>query len=245
MIGQALRALEVMYVSISLIERKIPNPGFVAVVGFIDVGLVGLITTQHIVKSLKMEEIASINLKEMLVVSVKEGVAKFPMRFHYSSNKNLLVFTTDVVLTPDVIPAVAEVVCEYVERRGVKEVYAVGGIPSARRFQEGPRVHWVPTSEEEEKGSLQEGLLIGPTASILKECMVRDIKVWGMLVEAYPEFPDPGAAAKAIEELNAKLNIGVNTESLYKEAEKIKLKLQELAKQASQASREVRSTMYA
>ncbi len=232
--------------SISLIEKKIPNPDFIAIIGFIDVGLVGLITTQHIIKTLNMEEIASLNLKEMLVLSVKNGVAKFPLRFHYSQERNLLVFTTDVVLTPDVIPIITEVICEYLERRGVKEVYAVGGIPSIRRFQDGPKVHWVATSEDQRvESGLQEGLLIGPTASVLKECMSRDLRVWGMLVEAYPEFPDPGAAAKAIEELNKKTNLGVNTESLYKEAEKIKLKLQELARQASQASREVRSTMYA
>ncbi len=231
--------------SVSLIEKKIPNPNFTAIVGFIDVGLVGLITTQHIIKALNMDEIAFINLREMLVLSVKGGIAKLPLRLHYNEGRNLVVFTSDVVLMPDMIPLVSEALCEYMERRGVKEVYAVGGIPSARRLQDGPKIYWVSTSEESKiDNGLQEGLLIGPTASILKECITRDVKVWGILVEAYPEFPDPGAAAKVIEALNAKIGLNVDAESLYKEAEKIKLKLQELAKQVSQASRGVKSTMY-
>jgi uncharacterized protein len=93
---------------------------------------------------------------------------------------------------------------------------------------------------------LKDGVLYGPTAVILKLAKTRSFPSVTIMADAYPEFPDPGAAAKVLEALKAVYGVEIDTKRLIEDSEKIKARLQEMAARAREVMQERgQPTMYA
>jgi uncharacterized protein len=210
------------------------------ILGLPDVGLVGTISAAHIVRSLKLKDVVGIESYAFLppVVVISNGEPKYPMRIY--SDGNIAILVTDVPVNPHGVAPLASAIVEYARRRGVDLIISITGLGSPRRFKgEPPSVYWLASDEETEelvKGisdieKLSEGILVGPYAIVLKESARRYVKNLVIMVESYPEFPDPEAAAEAVKVFSKITNISIDVSKLLEEAETIKLRLNELMKE--------------
>jgi predicted ATP-grasp superfamily ATP-dependent carboligase len=60
-----------------------------------------------------------------------------------------------------------------------------------------------------------------------------------LLAQCYPVYPDPGAAASAIESLEKFLELGIDVAELNERAEEIKLKARDLMRQTALSAPEM------
>ncbi len=210
------------------------------ILGLPDVGLVGTITAAHIVRTLNLKDVVGVESYAFLppVVVITGGEPKYPMRIY--SNGEIAVLVTDVpVNTPGIAP-LASAIVEYSRRRGIELIISVTGLGSPRRLKgEPPSVYWLGSDPEVEKfvkgidglEKLNEGILVGPYAIVLKEAARRYIKNLVIMVESYPEFPDPEAAAEAVKVFSKITSVEIDVSKLLEEAETIKLRLNSLMKE--------------
>ncbi len=213
------------------------------ILGLPDVGLVGTISAAHLVRTLNLNDVVGVESYTFLppVVVISNGEPKYPMRIY--SNGEIAILVTDVpVNTPGIAP-LASAIVEYARRKGVDLIISVTGLGSPRRLKGGsPSVYWLVSDPETEKFAkeikgiekLNEGILVGPYAIILKEAARRYIRNLVIMVESYPEFPDPEAAAEAVKIFSKISNIEIDISKLLEEAETIKLRLNSLMKETKE-----------
>ncbi|MEM4475602.1 MAG: PAC2 family protein, partial [Fervidicoccaceae archaeon] len=79
----------------------------------------------------------------------------------------------------------------------------------------------------------EDGVLIGPYAVMLKEALRYGLDNVVILVESFPDLPDPEAASVAVGLLGKMLGISVDVSKLLEEAELIRLRTKELMKYTS------------
>ncbi len=238
-------------IQVDVWEVKRPKPGTNLLIGFVDVGLVGLIGTKYIVEELGMEMIGGIDVPSELAVSpIKNGVAQFPLGIYYKHP--WVVIVPEVPLPPHLIYPIAATIVDYAERRGSKRIISITGLANFNRINVEPQIRWIVNDPEliEEMDKLKQigkplrdGVLYGPTAIILKTTKQRDFPSLAILADAFPDFPDPGATAKVLEALNELYSLGVDTKKLLEDSEKIKAKLQTIASQAKEVAKPERPSM--
>ncbi len=222
--------------------EKIGKPKYL-ILGLPDVGLVGTISAAHIVRNLNLKDTVGIESYAFLppVIVVSGGEPKYPMRIY--SNEDLAVLVTDVPINPPGIAPLASAIVEYARRKGIEMIISITGLGSPRRLKgEPPTAYWTASDNDVEmliKGvenveKLNEGILVGPYAIVLKESARKYVKNLVVMVESYPEFPDPEAAAEAIKILSKIANIKIDITKLLEEAETIKIRLNELMKETKE-----------
>ncbi|ABU81378.1 protein of unknown function DUF75 [Ignicoccus hospitalis KIN4/I] len=252
----ASRGVTNMMVPVDFWETSRPKPGFKTVVGFVDVGLVGLIATKHMIEELGLEPIGGIDApSELPLTPIRDGVVQYPIGLYYKHP--WLVISPEVPLPATLIYPIASAILDYVERRGTSEIISLTGLASLQRIKKEPSTFWIvndPDLFEEETmrkiarvgEPLKDGVLYGPTAVLLKLARGRGIPGVTVLAEAFPDFPDPGAAAKVLDALSKIYDVEINTQKLIEDSERIKARLQEMANRAKEVIQErPRSMMYA
>jgi len=243
-----------LMVPVDVWEAERPKPGANLIIGFVDVGLVGVIAARYMVEELGMKMIGGIDAPSELPLSpVKEGVSQYPIGIYYKHP--WLVLLPEVPLPPSLIYPVAMAITDYGERRGVERIISLTGLANVQRIRKDPEAYWIVNSVElvpeleklkEVAKPLRDGVLYGPTATILKVTKTKGIASITLLADAFPEFPDPGAAAKVLETLKAVYNVEIDTKRLIEDSEKIKARLQEMAARAKEMVVERgQPTMYA
>ncbi|ALU12611.1 hypothetical protein EYM_05685 [Ignicoccus islandicus DSM 13165] len=222
------------------------------IVGFHDVGLVGIISTRHLIEELGLEQIGGIDIPdEMLVTTVKEGVSNYPIGI-YHGGEVALIFPEIPLPPPSVFP-LSQAIMDYAARIRCERIISLTGLANPNRLNVKPRPGWIVSQTDiEEMDKLREwgrplkdGILYGPTAALLKSSMVRNPPTVALLADAFPEFPDPGAAAVVLQGLEKVYGIKVNVEKLLEDAEKIKARLQENVKRAMTVMKEAQPLTYA
>ncbi|MCE4599579.1 MAG: proteasome assembly chaperone family protein [Desulfurococcales archaeon] len=210
------------------------------ILGLPDVGLVGSIASMHIIRSLKVPDVAGIENYTMLppVVVIQNGEPKHPMRVY--SNRDIAFVVTDVPISPAGVAQLSMALVEWARLRGIDYLISVTGIGHPARVEvEKPSIYLLASSDEAselakkiEGGSrINDGILVGPYAIILKEAVRRRVPNLVLMVESFIDMPDPEAAARAVEALSPILGAKLDVEKLLKEAELIKLRLKELMKE--------------
>ncbi len=233
-------------IPVDIWETGRPEPGANLIVGFVDVGLVGLIASRYLVEELKMELIGGIDAPtELPLAPIKEGVSQYPIGIYYKHP--WVVLLPEVPLPASLIYPIASTILDYSERRGIKRIISLTGLASLNRIRSEPSVYWIVNDPElvEEMDKLKEvgkplkdGVLYGPTAVILKLSKARAIPSVTLLADAFPEFPDPGAAAKVLDALKSVYGVEIDTKRLIEDSEKIKARLQEMAARAREVMSE-------
>ncbi len=205
------------------------------IVGLPDVGLVGLITVNHIINSLKLDEIGyfeSDNLPPILVIH--KGEPKSPIRIF--KKDDLAILTSEVPISQSMIPVISKKIIDWAKSKEVDLLLSVSGIAIPNRLElEKPEVYGVASSSQVKKilidskiEPLEEGFMVGSHASILKEAMKSGLKNITLMAQSHYQYPDPGAAAATIIIINSLLGLNINTQSLLDQAQEIRLKLREL-----------------
>ena len=233
-------------IPIDLWETERPKPGANLVIGFVDVGLVGLIATRYLVDALEMKLIAGIDAPTELPLSpIKEGVSHYPIGIYYKHP--WVVMVPEVPLPASLVYPIASTIVDYSERRGVQRIISLTGLASLQRIKKEPETYWIVNDPElvEEMDALKEigkplkdGVLYGPTAVVLKLSKTRGLPSVTLLADAYPEFPDPGAAAKVLEAMKKVYGVEIDTKKLIEDSERIKARLQEMAAKAKEMMQE-------
>ncbi|MHA1820104.1 MAG: proteasome assembly chaperone family protein [Promethearchaeota archaeon] len=206
------------------------------IVGFLGAGMVGNIVTTQLIEALKMEQIGYVVTDDLPPIAIfYDGVLKHPFRLYYSKEKQIVVAQCEVPFNKSTTyQDLARLLNDWALNIGIKEIcviqgIAVGGIP------ENSPVYLA--AEEEIMGkllkvkgieTLPQGLVLGPEAAILNECLNNRLDGYALLTPVAQEIPWPSAAVAVIEKLNQIYKLDVSVQKLIDEDKAIKEKLMEL-----------------
>ena len=234
---------------IELIELEECPKNANLVIGFPDVGLVGIIATSFLVKKLEMKTIGYMDSSLFPpVLPFHNSRPHFPVRI--STDGNIVVIFSEIAVPVKSYGAIAETIVEYAVKNDVRSMIMLGGIAVQNRLEiEKPSVYILPTKKEilEEiklptLKSLDEGFLAGIYAVIVKEIIKRDLKGYVLLAESHLGYPDPGAAASVLEVLSNILNLDIDTKPLLEQEEELRLHLKDLMKRTVETLRSAQKT---
>ena len=220
-------------------SAKLSRPS--VVVGIPETGLVGTIAASYLVEQLRLPEIGYVD-SDLLpqVVVVHDSEPKEPIRIFGIGA--LAVVVSEVPLTPMLSYELAWELVRWTKAKQGKMVVGVTGIPSEDRVEsagkEAPMVLAV-TNNEGVRSSIkaigakpfEHGIIASTYATLLRCCTSLGVPNLTLLAECYAGFPDPGAAAAALQVLNKLLQTTVDVKPLLEGAEETRLRLRELMSQ--------------
>jgi len=229
--------------SLSIIEIspiKIKRPKII--VGIPDVGLVGLIATAHLIKSLEMNEIGYFDSKDLPpVIILHDGDPKAPIRIY---NKNdLIVVISEIPVSAPLIYPLAKSIVKLAKKHEAEFLINLSGLAVPDRLEiEKPTVYGVGTTNEAKElikklgiPFYSEGIMIGAYALILKESINQKVSSITLLAESHYQFPDPAASAYLLETLKKLIKVEVDIKPLLEQAEEIRIKARELMRRTQQS----------
>ena len=231
-------AEEVEVVEVARVEAE----GAKAVEGLPDVGLVGAIATSYLVEQLGMGEVAYVDSELFPPIMVlHRGKLKNPVRIYGSSD--LLLLVSEIAIPVEALAPLVRALTSWFKEKRVEFMVSLGGIPVANRLDiDTPSVYGVPNGDVaaeflKRRGIevMEEGFVAGAYALFLKESLRQSMPALALLAQSYLQYPDPGAAAAAIEALGRLLDRSFDVKPLLEKAEEIRVKTRDLMKQARAA----------
>ena len=220
------------------------NP--IVVEGLPDVGLVGTIAASYIVEKMGYKEIGYIE-SDMFppVMVIHEGKLSSPFRIY--GNESVIIVLSEIAIPPNAVYPLTSALAGWVNEIGAKLVIPITGLPIENRMDiEKPGVFAIGNTEESLKALkdkqielLEEGFIAGNYAIMLRECYKMGLNAISLLAQCYPVYPDPSAAASAIESLEKFLELGIDVAELLERGEEIKLKARDLMRQINLSAPEM------
>jgi uncharacterized protein len=229
-------------------EFEVAKPSFL-VLGLPDTGLVGAISSNHIVEQLSLREVAGIDMPMMgppLAIIINSEV-KTPLRIHHGNGGRVLALTSEAPVPATAMHALSKLLVDYALKRGIEYIISIVGLASPNRINvEKPRVYWLASNPRAAKlveglgvENFANGYLVGPYALVLKEAIRKRVANLILLAESFVDFPDPEAAAQALTVLSRILGVNIDVSKLLEQAEMIRLRLRGLMKQTRQSMAEM------
>lgn len=229
------------------LKKEIPENSSL-IIGIPDVGLVGPISTSHLVKEFNLEEIGYIDSRVVPpVILFHKGKPHFPIRIYggYKKNDYITVLHADIAIPPTEIHSLAEFIVNQAKEKRVEKIILLGGIAVPNRMKiDKPKTFAASIDEKilleaKEKGidTLQDGFIGGIYAQILKEGYKQGIKVIALLSECFFNYPDPGASASTLTALSKFIGHEIDVRPLLEQEEEIRIKLRELMKRTVETMR--------
>jgi uncharacterized protein len=211
-----------------------------AVISFPSVGLVSSIASNYIVRSMKLERIATIISKDFPPYAIlHDGVPSPPVRIYAGKRdcpeaadgedcEQILVIMSEFTPRADLIKPLADIIIDWCQKKGVKMILALEGINTSEE-QNGDNVLGAETSHGvqgrlEKYGitPMREGMVSGLSGVILSEGDRLGMDVLCLLGPAKAEMPDARGAARLLEKVGMMLpEIKLDPAPLFKEAELI------------------------
>jgi uncharacterized protein len=221
---------------VKIVERGAIPKKFTLIAGLPDVGLVGLVAASHIVSSLKMEEVGSVEsdfFPPMIVLH--DGLPKSPIRLF--TNGSLVVIVAETAVPASLTRSLAEAIVSWAASRSVELIVSIGGMAVQNRQDiDVPKVFAALSDESLEKklGNaaevLGEGFIVGAYALMLKKCAELKLPAITLLTQSFYNYPDPEAAAAALNSLNQILGLKVDFSELLQRGEEIRLRARDVMK---------------
>lgn len=227
-------------------EEKIVYKNPIVIEGLPDVGLVGTIAASYIVEKMNYKEIGYIESDLFPpVMVVHEGKLKNPVRIY--GNEGVIVVLSEVAIPPNAVYPLTSALADWYKGIDAKLVISITGVPVKNRMDiDKPGVSAVGNNEEAMKNLrdkqmelLEEGFIAGTYAIMLRECGKKDLSAISLLAQCFPVYPDPGAAASAIESLEKFFKLRIDIDELMEKAEEIKLKARDLMRQTALSASEM------
>lgn len=222
---------------VSVVEFKEVGEEPIVVAGLPDVGLVGLIAAFHLASKAGMEEVGFLE-SDLLppVVVLHRGIPKPPIRILGSGN--LVVIVSETAIPAAAIPKVSRAIIEWASKKKAKLIVTIGGIAVEDRYKlEKPRVYAMASTEkalEEVKSKgvevLDRAYIVGPYALIMRLAPLYNVTVVGLLAQSFFNYPDPDAAASALEELEKIIGVEIDVSELREKGEEIRIAARDLMK---------------
>jgi uncharacterized protein len=202
--------------------------------GLPDVGLVGLLASSHIITSLKLEEVGSLE-SELLppMIVLHGGLPKSPVRLF--ANNSLIVLISETAIPVSLLRPLADDLVGWAQENSVQLMLSLGGMAVANRQDiETPKV-FAAISEKRLESKLngaaeilEEGYIVGAYGLLLRKCAESAIPAIALLTQAYYNYPDPEAAAATLTAVNKILELKLDISELLKRGEEIRLRSKDM-----------------
>jgi uncharacterized protein len=218
----------------------------IVIEGLPDVGLVGTIAASYIVEKMDYERMGYVESDLFPpVMVIHDGKLHSPFRIY--GNEHVIVVLSEVAIPPDAVYPMTRALADWFNSINAELVISVTGLPAKNRIDiEKPEVFAVGNTDaavEKLKGTqmnlLEEGFIAGAYAIMLRECQKRNLNAISLLAQCFPVYPDPGAAASAIEALDKFINVGIDVGELMEREEEIKLKARDLMRETALSAPEL------
>lgn len=230
---------------VNIVETKPMKKIKYCILGAPDVGLVGAISMDYLIRSLKMEQTGYLesDIFDPIVV-VHQGMPESPLRIY--GKDGLTAFISETPINARAIYSVARAIVDWAQSKDAELLISISGVAVQNRLEiDVPQVFGVGTTpairEDFKKGNiepLEEGFMAGLHALVVRECLKRGVNSIVLLAQSHLQYPDPGAAASVINSLNGLLGLNVNVKKLLEEEEEIRLKTRDLMRQTQRSMAE-------
>ena len=223
--------------TVKIVEKEPIPSNAIMLHGLPDVGLVGLIATSYIISELDLAEIAYVDTDLMPpVIVLHEGLPHAPLRIF--GNKRLLAVISEIAIPANSVHTIMRALIDWGQAKNVKMILSIGGLPMENRQDlKAPKVFGVASNKElirllkERKLEiLKEGYIVGPQALTMRYCAEKEIPAIAFLAQSYYNYPDPEAAAAAIQEVAKVADLKIDVTQLLQKGEEIRLRARDIMK---------------
>jgi len=225
---------------VKIIEKGTIPKKFTLINGLPDVGLVGLVAASHVVSSLKMEEVGSVesDLFPPMIV-LHDGVPKSPIRLF--ANGSLVVLVAETAIPASLTRSLADAIVNWAASRNAETVISIGGMAVQNRQDiDVPKVFAALSDKSLEKKLgdaaevLEEGYIVGAYGLMLKKCAEMRLPAITLLTQSFYNYPDPEAAAAALNSLSKILGLKIEVSDLLQRGEEIRLRARDVMKRTQE-----------
>lgn len=221
----------------------------VMVEGLPGLGLASKIATDFLIDELSMQPYAAAHSEGIPPTPMFEAgthAVTAPIRIFASEEHDLLALRSEVLVSPMYAMDLLQALVDWMREEGVLGVF-LSGLPSDRSGD--PAIYGVATGDAgdrlEQAGIAAPdgpGMIGGPTGALLYRAHEMDMDALGLIVEADPQFPDPGAARALIDRgIEPMTGLDVDTQHLTEQASQIKQQKEQLAEMLQEAEQHERS----
>jgi uncharacterized protein len=241
---------------IAVRQNKIRLNNPILIAGFPGPGLVGSISTSHIIEQLHMHQIACVE-SEFIVPGVIyiAGKIRHPFRLYSNQEGNVCVLVCEAPIMIQGIHSVLDTVVKWAKENEVREVMVLEGIPvegipdssrkpmilsSAIREDNNDSFYKDDTGEKKDFSSSPPSnttFIAGISGGLLSSCLSNGIACKALLIPASSGIPDPEGAAILIESIS---NITDNDSLKRIDAKQLREKGANLKRQMTETIRAVR-----
>jgi uncharacterized protein len=244
---------------IAVRQNKIRLNNPILIAGFPGPGLVGSISTSHIIEQLHMHQIACVE-SEFIVPGVIyiAGKIRHPFRLYSNQEGNVCVLVCEAPIMIQGIHSVLDTVVKWAKENEVREVMVLEGIPvegipdssrrpmilsSAIREDNNDSFYKDDTGEKKDfsssspPSSSHTTFIAGISGGLLSSCLSNSIACKALLIPASSGIPDPEGAAILIESIS---NITDNDSLKRIDAKQLREKGANLKRQMTETIRAVR-----
>ncbi len=180
-----------------------------AVVGFPSVGLISSIAANYIVRTMKLERIATIISKDFPPYTIlHDGVPSPPVRIFAGKRicgrrrrecEQIVVILSEFMPRPDLIKGLSGIILDWCQKKGIDTIMTLEGVNTSDTPEE-TRTFGVGTTGKTKKmlqtyriSEMREGMVSGISGVLLSEGDRLNIDVMCLLGPAKAEMPTPGA----------------------------------------------------
>ena len=212
----------------------------VLVTGFKGFGMVGYITTTHLVEKLSLRRLGYIMTRYMPEFATYgyEGIVA-PFEIYGSGSHNIIVVVNHDIPADRDRDAYAETLILLAKKLGIAKGIFVGGFDA--RFRQGDeKYRWLPS------GGFRENLnapimdkdlyVVGPLALLIIYSEIHRLPAATILPYAEAARPDPAAAAVAVEIISKMLGVQIPVDELIEMARKIEQAIEKVEQQKEAAA---------
>lgn len=217
-----------------IVETGVVPKRCIIINGLPDVGLVGLLAASHIISSLNLQEVGSVE-SELLppMIVLHRGLPKSPIRVF--AGKSLVVVISETAIPTAVLRPLANSLVDWAKSKDAALMLSLGGMAVTNRQDiDVPKVFAALSElglEPKLKGAaevLEEGYIVGAYGLILRRCAELSVPAIALLTQSHYNYPDPEAAGAALTAVNKILDLKVDVSELLKRGEEIRLKSKDM-----------------
>ncbi len=214
--------------------EQIRNKNSLFLIGFPGIGMLGNIISSEFIEQLDMIQIGFVDTEDLPAITVVyDGIIHHPFRLFFSGEKNILLAQCEIPFNKSsTYLDLARLLTDFAIKMGIKEICTIQGIIG---IQDNSKVFLAAEQEIMDKlrkagdvEVLSRGLVFGPEAAILNECLNNSLDGYALLAPVQQELPSPDGAAMIIKQLNNIYGFKIKTEKLLEPGAKIKDALKEL-----------------
>lgn len=194
-------------------------------------GLAGLIAVDHMVRTLKLEEVGFAESPLFPpIVGVENGRAYHPIRMFAGPDLGLYAVKGEVPVLGRGLVELSSSLTGWIDRSRPRMILLPDGVGVENRLEiEKPIVLKAFNSERAREIAdkidakvLERGYISGFPALMLREAERRGIPAIAFIAQAFEKYPDPSAAVSLLESMGSLLDIEIDTKPLEEKSEEVR-----------------------